>query len=151
MNHNQVLETPFCTYEITADSNHIDSNQHINNIIYLQWMQDAAIEHVIKAGVLEATKPLNVTWFAKKHTIEYIAQGFEGDQIKVITWVQELTAISTLRKYHIYRKADNKLLCKGETRWVMINTEKSKPKKIPKEIADLILVSFEDYIPKIID
>ena len=131
----------FCTYQVKASPEHIDPNNHISNIVYLQWMQDAAIQHVIQNGVHEITKPLNLTWFAKQHTIEYIAQGFLNDEITVITWVESLTKTSTLRKYHIYRVSDKALLCKGETRWVMINIQKNKPTKIPQNILDKILIT----------
>ncbi|AXA33516.1 acyl-CoA thioesterase [Francisella adeliensis] len=120
---------------------HIDPNNHLNNIVYLQWMQDIAIEHVKANGVFEITEELGLTWFAKKHTIEYMSQGFLGDEITVITWVESATKISTLRKYHIYRKSDKKLLCKAETLWIMINLEKGRPAKIP---ADLIGI-FDKY------
>ena len=80
---------------------------------------------------------LSFTWFAKKHTIEYMSQGFLGDDITVITWVESATKISTLRKYHIYRKSDKKLLCKAETLWIMINLAKSRPAKIPQELMEI--------------
>ena len=124
-------------HSVTVLPEHIDPNNHLNNIVYLQWMQDAAIEHVQANGVFKLTEELRLTWFAKKHTIEYLAQGFLDDEIVVITWVETLTKISTLRKYHIYRKSDKKLLCKGETLWIMINLEKGRPTKIPQTVVDL--------------
>ena len=124
-------------HSVTVIPEHIDPNNHLNNIVYLQWMQDAAIEHVQANGVFKLTEELGLTWFAKKHTIEYLAQGFLDDEIVVITWVETLTKISTLRKYHIYRKSDKKLLCKGETLWIMINLEKGRPTKIPQTVVDL--------------
>jgi acyl-CoA thioester hydrolase len=140
----------YCIYDTTATPEHIDPNNHINNIVYLQWMQDSAIEHVKQNNVYELTQPLGLTWFAKQHTIEYISQGFLGDQIRVVTWVEELTKISTLRKYQIFRKTDKKLLCKGETRWVMVNAEKSKPTKIPQDVLDLISVADDSNIADLV-
>jgi acyl-CoA thioester hydrolase len=116
---------------------HIDPNKHLNNIVYLQWMQDAAIEHVKTNGVFELTEAHNLTWFAKKHTIEYLSQGFLGDDIILITWVEKITRISTFRKYHIYRRSDKSLLCKGETLWVMIDSKSSRPTKIPKNLVTI--------------
>ena len=42
--------------------------------------------------------------FVKKHIIDYLSQGFLGDDIAVIIWIESITKISTLRKYYIYRK-----------------------------------------------
>ena len=128
-------------YETKVVPEHIDPNNHLNNIVYLQWMQDVAIGHVKANGVFDLTEAQGLTWFAKKHTIEYMSQGFLNDEITIITWVESATKISTLRKYHIYRKSDKKLLCKAETLWIMINLEKGRPAKIP---ADLIGI-FDKY------
>jgi acyl-CoA thioester hydrolase len=124
-------------HSVTVLPEHIDPNNHLNNIIYLQLMQDAAIGHVQANGVYDLTEPLGLTWFAKKHTIEYLAQSFLDDEIIVVTWVETITKISTVRKYHLYRKSDKKLLCKGKTLWIMINLEKSRPTKIPQNVMDL--------------
>ena len=66
-----------------------------------------------------------------------MAQGFLDDEIIVVTWVETITKISTVRKYHLYRKSDKKLLCKGKTLWIMINLEKSRPTKILQNVVDL--------------
>ncbi|AJI47090.1 acyl-CoA thioesterase [Francisella philomiragia] len=116
---------------------HIDPNNHLNNIVYLQWMQDVAIEHVKANKVFDLTESQGLTWFAKKHTIEYLSQGFLDDDIAVVTWVESITKISTFRKYHIYRKSDKALLCKADTLWLMINAQKGRPAKIPTELVKI--------------
>ncbi|GMN88790.1 acyl-CoA thioesterase [Francisella sciaenopsi] len=127
----------YFVYETKVLPEHIDPNNHLNNIVYLQWMQDIAIAHVKANGVFDVTEAHGLTWFAKKHTIEYLAQGFLGDDIVVITWVESMTKISTFRKYHIYRKSDKTLLCKADTLWVMVNAQKGRPAKIPIELVEI--------------
>ncbi|MEY8702165.1 acyl-CoA thioesterase [Francisella philomiragia] len=132
---NQQLK--YFVYETKVLPEHIDPNNHLNNIVYLQWMQDIAIAHVKSNGVFDITEANGLTWFAKKHTIEYLAQGFLDDDIVVITWVESMTKISTFRKYHIYRKSDKTLLCKADTLWVMVNAQKGRPAKIPTELVEI--------------
>ncbi|MBY7733655.1 acyl-CoA thioesterase [Francisella philomiragia] len=127
----------YFVYETKVLPEHIDPNNHLNNIVYLQWMQDIAIAHVKANGVFDVTESYGLTWFAKKHTIEYLAQGFLGDDIVVITWVESMTKISTFRKYRIYRKSDKALLCKADTLWVMVNAQKGRPTKIPIELVEI--------------
>lgn len=55
---------------------HIDPNNHLNNIVYLQWMQDIAIEHVKANGVFEITEELGLTWFAKNILLNICPKGF---------------------------------------------------------------------------
>ncbi|MED7820198.1 MULTISPECIES: acyl-CoA thioesterase [unclassified Francisella] len=127
----------YFVYETKVLPEHIDPNNHLNNIVYLQWMQDIAIAHVKANGVFDVTEAYGLTWFAKKHTIEYLAQGLLGDDIVVITWVESMTKILTFRKYHIYRKSDKTLLCKADTIWVMVNAQKGRPAKIPTELVEI--------------
>ncbi len=64
---------------------HIDPNEHLNNVVYLQWMQDVAIAHIKANGVFGLTKSQGLTWFVKKYIIDYLSQGFLGDDIAVVT------------------------------------------------------------------
>ena len=39
---------------ITVPHNAIDENGHVNNVVYVQWMQDIAVEHYSSIGGIEA-------------------------------------------------------------------------------------------------
>ena len=71
----------------------------------------------------------------------------------LLNWKKEsnVREMHTIRRYHIYRKADKKLLCKGETLWIMINLEKSRPTKIPQNVVDLFWKTTDFYVEDISD
>jgi len=62
----------------------IDENGHVNNVVYVQWMQDLAVEHYASIGGIEAQGP-DATWVVRTHSIEYFLPAFEGEEIEART------------------------------------------------------------------
>lgn len=121
---------------ITIPSSTIDENGHVNNVVYVQWMQDIAIEHYASIGGVEAQGP-DATWVIRKHSIEYFLPAFEGEEIEVCTWVEDLRKVRSLRMYEFVRKSDGKTLVKGESDWVFMDMKTGRPKAIPAEVENI--------------
>lgn len=121
---------------ITIPSSAIDENGHVNNVVYVQWMQDIAIEHYASIGGVEAQGP-DATWVIRKHSIEYFLPAFEGEEIEVRTWVEYLRKVRSLRMYEFVRKSDGKILVKGESDWVFMDMKTGRPKAIPAEVENI--------------
>jgi acyl-CoA thioester hydrolase len=114
----------------------VDNNHHVNNVAYVQWMQDAAIQHAAAAGCAEMTLSLGATWVVRTHRIEYLRPAFAGDAICVLTWVANFRKALSLRRYKFFRVADKTLLAQGETDWVFLDATTGRPRSIPREMAD---------------
>lgn len=126
----------FC-YAFAIPPEAIDENGHVNNVHYVQWMQDVAIRHYAALGGLPPTQAIGATWVVRSHTIEYLSPAFAGEQIEVRTWVVNLHRVRSLRRYEFIRKSDGKLLVKGETNWVLVDAKTGRPVAIPENIAGL--------------
>ena len=120
----------------------IDENGHVNNVAYVQWMQDVAIEHYASIGGIEAQGP-EATWVVREHRIEYLLPAFAGEEIEVRTWVENIRRVRSLRKYEFIRKSDGKTLVKGETDWVFVNTKTGRPVPLPEEVTQVFAVRGE--------
>jgi len=88
----------------------IDENGHVNNVVYVQWMQDIAVEHYASLGGIEA-QGSDGTWVVREHRIEYLLPAFAGEEIEIRTWVENLRRVRSLRKYEFVRKSSGKVLC----------------------------------------
>ena len=121
------------TKTITIPSSAIDENGHVNNVVYVQWMQDIAVEHYASIGGIEAQGP-DSTWVIRKHSVEYFLPAFAGEEIEVRTWVEDLRKVRSLRMYEFVRKSDGKVLVKGETDWVFMDSKTGRVKAIPIEV-----------------
>ena len=65
----------------------IDGNGHVNNTIYLHWMQDIVIAHSSANGWSpERYQEIKAGWFARSHYLEYLRPTFASDQLMIRTW-----------------------------------------------------------------
>ena len=121
---------------ITIPQSAIDENGHVNNVTYVQWMQDIAVEHYASIGGIEA-QGLDATWVVRSHRVEYFLPAFLGEEIEIRTWVENIQRVRSLRMYEFVRKADGKTLVKGETDWVFVDVKSGRPLAIPQEVVDV--------------
>lgn len=128
--------SPIYTKTIIIPASAIDENGHVNNVVYVQWMQDLAVEHYASIGGIEAQGP-DATWVVRKHSVEYFLPAFEGEEIEARTWVEDLRKVRSLRMYEFVRKSDGKVLVKGETDWVFMDAKTGRPKAIPVEVEEI--------------
>ncbi len=111
----------------------IDENGHVNNVAYVQWMQDIAVEHYSSIGGIQAQGPY-ATWVVREHKIEYFLPAFAGEEIEIRTWVENIRRVRSLRKYEFIRKVDGKTLVRGETDWVFMDAKTGSPRAVPEVV-----------------
>ena len=129
------------TYNFTVPQSAIDEYGHVNNVIYVQWMQDAGRRH--PEAILEFKQPENTGWFVREHRIEYLAPAFLGDEIEVRTWIAEWKRVRAQRRYEFIRKADGKVIVKGETQWIFVELTSGRPIPIPADMLALFPIVAE--------
>lgn len=116
---------------ILVKREHLDDLQHVNNVVYLQWVQDIAASHwFAKAG-----RDSGVFWVVRKHEIEYLSPAFENDELQLITWVEKMEGLSSFRRVEI--KRDNELICRCLSQWIMLDAKTMRPKRIPENWINL--------------
>jgi acyl-CoA thioester hydrolase len=74
----------------------IDENGHVNNVAYVRWMQDIAVEHYASIGGIEA-QGKEATWVVREHRIEYLLPAFAGEELEIKTWVENIRRVRSLR------------------------------------------------------
>jgi acyl-CoA thioester hydrolase len=119
----------------------VDANGHVNNVAYVQWMQDAAIGHADASGCTGMTRALGATWVARSHRIEYLSPALPGDTVRAQTWVADLRKVRSLRRYKFIRLADGAVLAQGETDWVFVDAQSGRPRAIPDDIRALFQIA----------
>jgi acyl-CoA thioester hydrolase len=127
-------------YTLTVPQNAIDQNGHVNNVTFLQWMQDAAIRHGQEWLEGYTGYDKNGTFVAREHRIVYLLPAILGDELEVRTWVNELKRVRAHRRYEFIRKSDGIAVVKGETDWVYVDIKTGRPTAIPAHIFDVFKV-----------
>jgi acyl-CoA thioester hydrolase len=125
---------PICQFEIKVTAAVVDRNGHVNNVAYIQWLQDAAIRHARESGCMAATTAAGAIWVVRSHYIEYLVPAFAGDTLTMLTWVVNFQKVRSLRKYKLIRAADQAVVARAETDWVFVNAKTGRPLKIPDEV-----------------
>jgi acyl-CoA thioester hydrolase len=128
--------TDIFEYPHTVAADEIDEQGHANNVVYVAWMQAAALAHSATLGwTPRRYLDLGMGWVARSHKIEYLQPAYQGEQIIVQTHVADMKKVTSKRVYQILRQSDRQLLAKAETHWAFINYATGKPTRIPPEIA----------------
>jgi len=97
----------------------IDELGHVNNVVYLRWVQDVAIAHWTAAST--DAQRAEVAWVAIRHEIDYKHPALPGDAIVARTWVGTADANRFERHTEILRATDEKVLARARTLWVSIS------------------------------
>jgi acyl-CoA thioester hydrolase len=112
----------------------IDEQGHVNNTVYLRWIQEIATAHWRALAPPEAQKATG--WVVLRHEIDYKAPALERDQIVLSTWVGKATRLTFERFTEIRRKSDRQLLSKARTLWCPIDPQSGRPVRVSAEVRD---------------
>lgn len=118
--------------EIVVQESDIDNLKHVNNVVYLQWVQDVASTHWIMIASEEMQR--KYVWVVLKHEIEYLGQAFLGDRINVKTWVAWSEGFRSERQVEFRNPITGKVLVKAKTTWCLLDGRTMKPRKIEEDI-----------------
>ncbi|WP_424962321.1 acyl-CoA thioesterase [Ekhidna sp.] len=123
----------FFEKKITVTQDHLDFNNHVNNLVYMQWALDISREHWLS----EITEEINEKyfWMVRTHHVEYKKQAFLGDEVTVKTYVKGYRGPFSDRVVKIYK--DEELLVEVKSNWCLIERESQKLKRVPEEIQKL--------------
>jgi acyl-CoA thioester hydrolase len=120
--------------KLKVTSADIDDLNHVNNVVYVQWMDKVAFEHW---EFLTQNNPLpEYIWVVLKHEIEYLKQAILGDEIIVKTWVGETKGFKSERLMEFYK--NNQLLVKAKTVWGMLDVDNYKPSRIRENVLKVL-------------
>ncbi|MGE8558921.1 MULTISPECIES: acyl-CoA thioesterase [unclassified Acinetobacter] len=117
--------------EITVQAKDIDSLGHVNNVVYMHWMQDVATAHIDALGLgVKQYLELKHAMVAVEHHVQYRKAAFEGEKIVLRTWLDDVNALYSFRQYVFYRPHDQSVLFMGNTKWACVEIATGRPKRM---------------------
>lgn len=125
------------SYEHTfrVEAKHLDALNHVNNVVYLQWVNDISEKH----WELLSNKDLNSKyfWVCLRHEIDYLNQAIIGDEIRVFTWVGESVGVKSIRNVIIYK--GDLILTNIKSTWCLIDSKTLRPTRIKEDILEVLV------------
>lgn len=120
----------------TVTTEDIDDLGHAGNYHYIRWMQHAAEAHSTANGwPPERYESLGAGWVVRSHQITYLSPAFEGDELVIHTWVENMRPATSLRRYEIADRG-GRLLATAATDWAFIDYRRQRAIRIPAEVAE---------------
>lgn len=121
------------SHVIVVHQNDIDSLGHVNNAVYLRYIEDCVTAHAASVGMgLEKLRQLGVIPVVHRHTITYHRSALQGDKLEVSTEIAHFRSFRATRHNWIFRAGV--LLVECETDWVWIDPIRRRPTAVPNEV-----------------
>ncbi len=117
---------------IVVRKEHLDDQDHVNNVMYVQFMQDIAFQHWSSIAPPELSE--EIVWVVKRHEVDYHAPAFLDDELLLKTYTGKFTAVTWDRHYEIIRISDNRKLITAKSCWVMLDKKTGRPRRIDDSI-----------------
>ena len=117
---------------IAVEPADIDGLSHVNNVVYLRWVQDIAVAHW--RAVASTADQEKYLWIIVRHEIDYKQPARLGDMILAKTWVGAATRIKFDRHTEMRRASDGVLLAKARTVWCPIDARTGKVVGVSAEV-----------------
>lgn len=122
---------------VTATAADIDELGHVNNAVYLKWIQDVATAHW---GAVAAPEHRDAyVWVVTRHEIDYLRQTLEGEVLTLTTWVGTPKGARFDRHVEIVG-SDGQMRVKAITTWAIIDKATGKLARVRPEIAAPFMV-----------
>lgn len=123
------------SFHPVVQENDIDEVGHVNNQVYLRWMEEAARGASAYFGwPTKRYLEIGCVWVAREHWVEYLRPCFPHDNLTMYTWIQAHEANLCLRRYAL--KNGEKLAFVAATEWVFIDMKARRGTSLPKEFLE---------------
>ena len=115
----------------------LDVLGHVNNAVYLNWVEQVAIDHVEALGFGRSwAAEQGGAWVVREHHVTYHRPVEYGDVVLVTTLPQELQGVRGLRRTEIHLESDGVLTTEVLTQWIWIRASDGRPSRVPADLLE---------------
>jgi acyl-CoA thioester hydrolase len=123
---------PVFEMSLTALPEHIDELGHVNNAVWVQWIQQVAVAHW--GSVARKEHMDRYYWVVVRHEIDYLRAAHEGDRVTARTWVGDAPQGARFDRFVEFVGADGKSCVRSKTAWAIIDKVLGRPVRVPPEV-----------------
>ena len=121
----------------TVARDEVDGPGHVNNVNYLQWLEDCAWAHSTARGFdVAAMRRLGAAMVVRESRLQYLQATFEGDLLLIGDWLSHCDGrLRATRTFQIVRPADAATIMRAQIDYVCIDIASGRPKRMPDAFA----------------
>ena len=120
-------------HTFAARPEHIDANGHVNNAVWVRWMEDLAVAHWLADALPEHVEAY--AWVVTRHEIDYRGNVTEGAEVTGVTEIREGPKAARFDRHFTFTDTAGKVLVRAKTSWAMVNRETFRVMRVPAEVA----------------
>jgi acyl-CoA thioester hydrolase len=126
----------------------LDVLGHVNNAVYLNWIEQVAIDHVESLGYgRDWSLAHGGTWVVREHRVTYLRPVEYGDAVLVTTLPEALGGVRGTRRTEIHRESDGALTTEAMTEWIWVRASDGRPARVPAELLEVFAESGRPRAP----
>jgi acyl-CoA thioester hydrolase len=116
----------------------IDEYEHVNNAVYLQWLDRIAWAHSAELGLpLEHCLTIRCGMAVRHTRVDYLEAALLDDILVLATWIVASDhRLRCTRRFEILRVADGRRVLEAEIDFFSLNLDTGKPCRFPREFTE---------------
>ena len=126
------MQRPVFEHRIVAPPEAIDELGHVNNAVWVQWIQEIAVAHW--RSIADPAHDYAYFWVVVRHEIDYLRAAFEGDRVSGRTWVGEAPKGARFDRFVEMTGNDGRPCVRARTHWAIIDKASGRPIRVPPEV-----------------
>jgi acyl-CoA thioester hydrolase len=116
----------------------LDDQSHVNNVVYVRWVQDTATAHWL--ALAPPALRAELAWVTLRHEIDYVKPALLGDTLVVRTRVGAVERLTFERHTEVRRVGDDQLIARSRTLWCPVDPRTGRPRRVTAELRALFSV-----------
>lgn len=131
------MTSPVFEHRITAKPEHIDELGHVNNAVWVQWIQEVALAHWY--SIADPAHQDDYIWVVVRHEIDYLRAVNDGETVTGRTWVGDAPKGARFDRHMEFVGEDGKVRVRARTTWAIIDKASGRPIRVPPEVVEPFL------------
>ncbi len=120
------------TRKFTAEAQHIDALGHVNNAVWVQWIQDIATAHWnAKAAPAHLE---TIIWMVTRHEIDYRSNITLGESVMGATWIEKPPRGARFDRRVDFTDSAGKVMVSANSTWAMIDKSNHRLLRVREEV-----------------
>lgn len=128
--------TPF-THPITPQPADIDELGHVNNAVWVRWIQDVATAHWERQAAPKHVE--KYVWMVTRHEIDYRGNVKLGEEVIAKTWIEKPPKGARFNRRVDFLNSDGKVIVSADSTWVMLDKATQRPLRVRAEVYEAFL------------
>ena len=126
------MTRPVFELAITAKPGDIDELGHVNNAVWVRWVQQVAVAHW--ESVADPAHRDAYVWVVVRHEIDYLRAAHAGDRLMARTWVGDAPQGARFDRFVEFTGVGSKVCVRAHTVWAIIDKATGRPIRVPADV-----------------